>query len=115
MLLAHHLSSSLGVSKDLILLSANGTRHGQTHAWLEVSAAIIDITCGQFEDSPDRAIIARGSPWHSQFKGRQLYAYGDFMTMSKEYRREFDVVYETIVSSLVAPHPMQPPQQHRQL
>lgn len=42
--------------------------HHQSHLWLEVTGYVCDITAGQFEDAPERIIVAKKSSWHNRFQ-----------------------------------------------
>jgi hypothetical protein len=39
-----------------------------SHAWLACGTLIVDITCDQFSDVPEKTIVSSSSAWHAQFK-----------------------------------------------
>ncbi len=47
-----------------------GGRDGTSHAWLENSELIIDITADQFSDVSESVIVRNRSKWHSAFGGK---------------------------------------------
>ena len=59
MLLAHHLSTTHRVPKDLLQFCANGVRRGRSHIWFRIGQINVDITSDQFEDCPHSVVVTR--------------------------------------------------------
>lgn len=45
----------------------NDLTRRQSHAWLEQSGLIIDITADQFDEVGDSVLVTRNSVWHSSW------------------------------------------------
>ncbi|MCE2903126.1 MAG: hypothetical protein ACK6DP_09495 [Gemmatimonas sp.] len=101
LLLARYLAERGFGRADLV---ANGRRERdgatQTHAWLRLNGATIDITADQFGAEYPTVIVGTPAPLHATFSGITIHAYESYMTFSDSYRLEHDAIYAGIVSTM---------------
>ena len=97
MILTKLLIDLLGISKERILLNANGCRKNETHAWLQIDNWIVDITADQFADSPPELLCTTSRQWHDTFLNQDLFSYDSYMNMNKHYHDEFAEVCKLVL------------------
>jgi hypothetical protein len=72
-------------------------KNGESHAWLEIGATIIDITADQFPDVCEPVIVTEDHAWYSAFYGQQRqHASGDFQEYCAEARKDYEKAYTEI-------------------
>jgi hypothetical protein len=75
---------------------SNSWTNDETHAWLEIGDAIIDITSDQFPDGPGPVVVTQDHSWHSQFRFQKRRP-ADFETYSKDIKADYGAAYREIV------------------
>ena len=63
-----------------------------SHAWIEAGGVIVDITCGQFSDSPDAICVSRDRTWHESFSGQSSYPMSEFVPLAGDHLRAYEVM-----------------------
>lgn len=92
--MAHHLRTQGVRDEGEMSLAAWRMRGRASHAWLEVSGMIVDVTADQFDQRLPRVIVTRDRTWHSQFRGDRAFAWPDFMVFEENWRAEFLALYD---------------------
>lgn len=77
----------------------SGSDGNQSHAWLEKDGLIVDVTSGQFEDSPETITISRKSIWHKKFQNLEVVSDGSFRSLGDQ-AAESAVSYQIISAEL---------------
>lgn len=77
----------------------SGLDRDQSHAWLEKDGLIVDVTSGQFEDSPENITISRKSIWHKKFYDLVVVPDGSFRSWGDQ-AVESAVSYQIISAEL---------------
>jgi hypothetical protein len=101
-LLAQFLSDSGYGTWNYVSGERRGDRH--SHAWVEQSGLIVDITADQFEDVDDPVIVTRDATWHTQFLDRQSHI-GSIAIYDDNTQRTLRPAYDLIKTSLLNARP----------
>ncbi|WP_421353406.1 hypothetical protein [Aeromonas veronii] len=78
----------------------------QSHAWLEVSRYIIDITADQFPDCSDPVIVTDDHSWHQRFEESArrpagfLDGFKSTDNMTLNITRDLNIVYKAALAYL---------------
>lgn len=73
-----------------------GMRGEQSHAWLECSDLMIDITADQFPEIKEKILVTSDKSWHRNFKS-QRRSDGDFEKFEPYNKNRLTTIYENIL------------------
>lgn len=75
-------------------------RGGKSHAWLEISGYVVDITADQFPDVSQSVIVAKKSPWHKEFKKKTRRRAGFIVKDDQPITSRLIIVYNAALKQL---------------
>jgi hypothetical protein len=83
------------------LRAHNGINGSHSHAWLEASGIIVDITADQFPEIVEKVIVSAGSDWHAEFeRDGEAEMKADYRVFDEFASARLDRAYQAILAKL---------------
>ncbi|WP_228140722.1 hypothetical protein [Acinetobacter sp. TGL-Y2] len=104
MMLARYLIEECGYAASKIKMITGQFRddYQSKHLWLNVLGMTVDITCGQFKNSPKNIIIEQVSAWHDSFiildSSKPIINFESYLDDYEEQALEYD--YSMIIQNI---------------
>ena len=73
----------------------------QSHAWLQRSNLIIDITADQFDEVQETVLVTRNHDWHNRFHSEVKHI-ADYEIFDEHTKNSLAAAYTMVISNMVA-------------